>query len=255
MSGRTILETPAISILAVDPGTCTGWAAFDGVSGRLFYDQWYGVNKADTNLTFYKLKAGKQPYALMMQRERQIARRLMDLVYWLGPRTVVVFEDFILGIDSNGRGGYGGRAGLSPVRITTSFLTLWDERCVDEGDLWRTINCGLLGWDGRGYHVGSEASATYWSSSLVAKVAMNRFREGAYGGGGAAWHEAQGASIKSSAQCTDAALKACGMWVPGRQHARDAMRHMRYLARGMGLRINASPEWFRQTARETKVLG
>src|SRR3954468_1117228 len=115
MTGRTILETPAVSILAVDPGTCTGWAAFDGTSGRLFYDQWYGVPKVDNNLASYRIKNRKDlPFSEMMARERVIARRLMDLVYWLGPRTVVVFEDFILGVDSNGRGGYGGRAGLSP---------------------------------------------------------------------------------------------------------------------------------------------
>lgn len=249
MSARTIIPTPPLSILAVDPGTCTGWAAYDGTSGRLFYDQWYGLPKVDNNLTYYNIKSKNLKFDEMCSRERACARKLMNLVYWLGPRTVVVFEDFILGASDGGHGGYGIRTGLSPVRVTVAFQTIWDERAVDEGDLWRHVNSGLLGWDGRGYHVGSEAALAYWSADLVSKTKMNRFMEGSYGSGGPTWHPMQSTSIKSAAPCTDEALKACGMWVPGRQHARDAMRHLRYCARGMGLRISAEPEWFRRSAK------
>jgi hypothetical protein len=251
MSGRTIVEPSGLSVLAVDPGTCTGWALLDGRSGRLLYDQWYGVNGVDTNLTKYKIRTTKSvTFATLSERELRIACKLCDLVWLAGPKTAVVFEDFILGNETGGRGGYGTRTGLSPVRITAMFQAVAHERGIWTGDAWRVRNCGLLGLDPRGYHVGSDAASVWWESDVVARLRLKVFQEGTYGGEGASWVVPQSTSIKGSIPCSDDALKACGMWVPGKEHARDAMRHMRYFTRGLGLRIKSNPEWFREVMRQ-----
>jgi hypothetical protein len=253
MSERTILPLPGVSVLAVDPGSCTGWALYDQTNPdrpRLFYDQWFGISGPDSNLSRFKtVHMAKLPRERMYAYEREIARKLCDLVWMVGPRCVVVFEDFILGQSDEGRGGHGGRAGLSPVRVTTAFEMLWEERGLGDGTAWKVWNCGLLGLDPRGLHVDTHAAVTWWSGDTAERMRLNRFKQGSYGGHGATFAPLQTASIKASIPCKDESLKAAGMWVPGRQHARDAMRHMRYYARGNGLQISLKPEWFRQCYR------
>lgn len=255
----TILEMPGVSVLGVDPGGTTGWAAYDGWTGRLFYDQWIGKEPQDTNLTYKKVPT-KVRYSEMIDREIMVSRRLLELVWCLGPRTVIAWEDFVLGHNDGGKGGYGGREGLSPVRIYVSFMTLADEYGLWDGEMWLQRPAGIGGIDPRGFVV-DDVGADYWGGGQGLdwrwRVRGRMPAQGVAGLGRSSVVPAIEMQMPScKAVATDERLKAWGLWVPSgagsHAHACDGMRHLVYRARELGLRIKAEPERFRAIQKEAR---
>lgn len=292
-SRRVLVPTPGISILAIDPGKTTGIAIWDAWCRKLYVDHidagrgrkvrhrvQAGViesasrraaelalceTKEDINRvrTGNGLRKGKQgSNETISIVERGVVTILCDLVMALGPRTVVVMEDFVLG--ATGGGAYGGRDGLSPVRIAHRF----DERAWDmglfSGDAWRNwVGHGWAGADRRGWKVEQGIVPEY--RKRLADVELWRlygrgdaFDEGFEGGavwnGAGAHMEWQMPSSRSFLKGGVAPMKdwlrkervdergSYTMWIQALPHGMDALMHACVFSRKISAEILEKPE-------------
>lgn len=122
---------------------------------------------------------------------------LAELIEYCGVQWLAV-EDFILRV---GRGS-SDRDGLAAVRVTSCFMTILRERklCAFQGIRGGT-ECKAS--QRAGMHLGYRSGARIlWQSPSNAKGVM-----------------------------TDDRLRRAGLWIPGKDHARDAMRHLALLWR------------------------
>lgn len=131
--------------------------------------------------------------------EYWVASLICDLVEYCGVN-IAAFEDFILRIGS----GSSGRDGLSPVRINSCTMTLMRERRITP----------FLG--ARGGVATKEKQRTYDHGAGMA------MRIGSRTGCQVVWQSPSNAK----GVFTDERIRRAGLWVPGRPHAVDAIRHL-----------------------------
>lgn len=289
MTTKHLVVDPGVSILAVDAGGTTGIALWDAWDKKLYVDH---IDAGRGRKVRHRVHAGivQSPHRRDVERllakqtgvsdkrvmagrglgqgrigdleslclvEHGVVTILVDIAMAMGPRSIIVLEDFVLG--ATGGGGSGARAGLSSPRITHKF---WDrswEKGVHSGDAWRNWQGhGWGGSDGRGWNVQGEVPL--FEQRLTA---VERWRlEGRYdafdpdlpddacvwGGIGAkvVWQmPAQRTFLKNVKQMDDW-MREHGYWKPGLRHGMDALQHVLVLCRKLGAEIQAEPErlWF-----------
>lgn len=124
------------------------------------------------------------------------ATLICDLIEMCGVK-IVAFEDFILRRSGNGFGASGGRDGLSPVRINANIGALMRERGITP---FLGVRDGKdIGWTPKQHMRVGQVTGTrvVWQSPSNAKGVF-----------------------------TDERIRREGLWVPGRPHAVDAVRHL-----------------------------
>ena len=264
--GDMLIQAPKMSFLVVDPGGITGFVAYDGWNDVLWGDQWLGH---DLDMSPTQKLAGKHrvrskvAWELMREHERTVVRRLLTLLHALGPKTTVVFEDFVLGLAGNGQRGFGssgGREGLAPARINAMWDLFSDVMGAWNGDLWRRYPAGLMGIDPRGAIV-DKFGAVYWRMSLLDRMSeplttssggSSVLDVGVWGHGGAEmWYQMPA----ERSIITDERMRMWEIWSPNKPHLNDAMRHFVVRCRklGVGSEILRKPELLRRPAMQKKV--
>jgi hypothetical protein len=200
-----------------------------------------------------------------MQQEEQMAHHIADIMTALGPLGVLVSEDFILGW-GGGRGGgrSSKREGLSPVRLNTAIYMACSERGLFNGDAWRRWRrMDMGGQDRRGVLVGrrwvgygSKAHRRLsLGDGLVERVGLVRAwlaqggdiqdpEEGRLWDGGGWTLKMSAPSAKAVAN--DERMKAADLFIKGKPHATDALRHMWLVARELGVALPTAQESLNQ---------
>lgn len=258
-----LIRCPELSFLVVDPGGTTGFVAYDGWRDELWGDQWIGV---ENDLVTNQKRPGprrsrgfkaKMPFDMLLERERMVTFRMLTMLHALGPHTLVVYEDFVLGLSSDrggdgmGFGASGGREGVSPIRLISMWSILSEWAGAWNGDLWRRWPTGLGGIDPRGASV-DKFGASYWSMPLLDRMCEPLAESGVgadrltWGHGGAEMFFQMPGERKV---ITDERLHLWGAWSPGKAHLNDAMRHaiVRWRKMGIGGKIVRKPDLLRRT--------
>jgi len=206
-----LVERPNLSIVAIDPGSTTGVAVYDGATGAVFVEQLdFGtgvrmkdkvhggftesVNRAFVINNLYgrswwerRGHGAKGEANVINELESMAVTILLDIVLACGPNTVIVMEDFILGYGDASRAKSSARAGLSPVRMQSRFHDRASENGYFNGDAWRDWEgFGATGVDGRGLTVKWKNGVAPGYKDRLADVQKWRLGGGTWGG---AWED------------------------------------------------------------------
>lgn len=295
MTAKHLVPDPGISIIGIDGGGTTGIAIWDAWDKKLYVDHidagrgrkvrhrvHAGVVESphrrdverllakDVGVTDARVMAGRglgqgrigQLETLCMV-EHGVVTLLVDLVMAMGPKSIVILEDFVLG--STGGGSSGSRAGLSSPRITHKF---WDrawEKGVVSGDAWRNWQGhGWAGVDARGWNV-SNGVVPSFADRLTA---VERWRlEGLYdawdpnlpedsvawGGVGAkvCWQMPAQRTFLKNVKEMDDWMRTHGYWIASRRHGMDALQHVLVMTRKLGAEIHAKPDLLWRSGAKT----
>lgn len=286
---NVLVPSPGVSIIGIDAGTTTGIAIWDAWDKRLYVDHIdagrgkkvrYRVHagvvesstRRDVELALARtaeqrarvnggrgLGAGR-PGVIEVQSmvERGVTTVLCDLIMAMGPKTIVVMEDFILG--ATGGGTSGKRDGLSSPRLTNRLdQRMWDIGLVS-GDAWRV-------WQGHGWG-GIDKRGWMVKDGVVPDLrlrltAVERWRlEGVddhidtdmthggrvWAGPGVkvVWQMPAGRTFLTNVAAMKQWLRDHDMWMASAEHGMDALMHVCVMARKVGAEIQAKPErlWF-----------
>jgi len=185
--------------------------------------------------------------------EMGVCQILTDLAYAMGPRGIIVMEDFILHYGEQATHGTSGREGLSPVRIAARCHTLMALSGVFDGDAWR--RWGGHGWgqyDPRGWKVEDGVVPPLWERlQAVEQWRLGNQEEALHPqvywrGGGCKWTTqipSQRTKFKTVAQMKDW-MRESGLWLTGVKytHAMDALMHLIVLASKLNADVTTRPE-------------
>jgi hypothetical protein len=286
---KALVVSPGISILGIDAGGTTGFALWDAWDQKLYVDHidagrgrrvrhrvMAGIVESPHRRDVEKLlslqsggevsgnrvKAGrglgkgrKGDLETICLVEHGVVTLLVDIVMAMGPKSIVVLEDFVLG--STGGGTSGARAGLSSPRITHRF---WDrawERGLTSGDAWREYTGhGWGGADSRGWTVHGEVPSFPDRLTAVERWRLEGRTEDegvVWGGVGAkvVWQMPSERSFLSNVKAMDQWLRDRGMWIASRRHGMDALQHVVVMARKLGAEIQAEPERLWESGAKT----
>jgi hypothetical protein len=290
-----LVVSPGISIIGIDAGGTTGIAIWDAWDQKLYVDHidagrgrkvryrvWPGVvessSRRDVELLLAKDESERRRIRAGMGREqgrrgelevitmveRGVVTVLEDLIRAMGPRTIVVLEDFVLGATG---GVSGARGGLSSPRITHKLDDrMWQQGLVS-GDAWRI-------WQGHGW-AGADLRGWVIRDGVVPPLrhrltAVEEWRlQGKYNwddpnlpedaaawqgvGCKVAWQMPSNRTFFKTVKQMQDWLRTHEMWVPSAPHAMDALMHVCVMARKLGAEVLAKPERFWESG--AKVSG
>jgi hypothetical protein len=271
-----------ISLVGIDPGKTTGLAVWDAWDQRWYVDQLdagrgrkvrikvHGgfvessamIDGADelglrlaSGIQVVRGGGNKTKLAIDAVVERTVVQTLIDVLLAVGPRTIVVLEDFVIG-HAGGEGLQAvqiGRDGLSPVRLNARLMQKADDMGLWQGDAWRVFDCGWwTGGDGRGVHVlthdavtGNPLGGVPDFRRRLTRVEQWRLGEVvAQRGAGAVWGgsgpqleirlPSQRVWMAGGAKAQEAAMRDMEVWTAGLPHAMVAMQHAHAVGREIG---------------------
>jgi hypothetical protein len=267
-----IVDSPGMSIVAIDPGGTTGVAVWDAWDGQLYVDQIdagrgrrvrehvpRGVTQSTARKRAVKATGGSagagksSEIKVLNYIEAGVVTCLLDIVLAAGPMTAVVIEDYVLGWGDPGKVKSTKREGLSPVRIATRMDDRLERDGYLNGDVWRDWDgFGAHGADGRGVKVVKGRGVMSFPLRLQDAV---RWRLGdpvlphvgaeraLWAGGGVKWvwqMPGQRLWLPGGERAVVAWLKEHDYWMPGAPHGMDALMHMLVFARRLGAGIPAN---------------
>jgi hypothetical protein len=288
---RTSVAQPVggFSLVGIDPGKTTGLAIWDAWDGKWYIDQLDAGRGRKVRLKVHggfiesraiidgandlglRLASGIQvvrgggkrtKIAIDTYVERVVVQTLLDVLLAVGPRTIVVVEDFILG-EAGGAGLSAaeiGRDGLSPVRLNSRLQAMMEHLGYFNGDAWRVWQGGWwTGGDGRGVQVMNTDPVTGKGLRGVPdfRRRLTRVEQHRVGdvtvmrGHGAVWGGVGNQLVMryphqrlwmGNAKEQEAQMREDGWWLGGAPHAMVAMQHAHAVGRGMGIDIQALPE-------------
>lgn len=281
---KTRVQVPVggLSLIGIDPGKTTGLAVWDAWDKRWYVDQLDagrgrkvrlkvhggfiesaalidGADELGLRLaTGYQLVRGggiKKKLAIDAIVERTVVQTLLDVILAVGPRCIVVCEDFVLG-HAGGRGLTAveiGRDGLSPVRINARLEALMEAGGFYNGDAWRTFTGHWwTGGDDRGVSIlnndactGKPISGVPEFRKRLTRVEQWRLGEvvtkrgyGAVWGGGGVQFETRLPSQRlwmGDSKTQEQWMKDEQVWMQGRPHGMVALQHAHAVGRTIGL--------------------
>jgi len=184
---------------------------------------------------------------------------LCDMLLALGPKGVLLIEDFVLGWGDASKAASSGREGLSPVRIANRLHDRIASNGYLDGHAWN-------GWEGFGNYWKPEGVKTEYiervKSAMTHRmnsnigVAGDRLRVGDpesmldVAGGNYGWKvllKMPGTRFNGLKDCEVAMkerLRSLGLWMPGKtkSHAMDALMHMLTFCSAFGMGNPVRPE-------------
>jgi hypothetical protein len=287
---RVVQPAGGLSLVGIDPGKTTGLAVWDAWDQRWYVDQLDAGRGRKVRLRVHggfiesaavidgadhlglRLASGIQVVrgggkatknAIDTYVERVVVQALLDVLLAVGPRCVVVMEDFVLGH----AGGEGlaaaaiGRDGIAPVRLLGRLQAMMEHLGYFNGDAWRNFVGGWwTGGDGRGVSVTNADAATGKRydgfpdlKHRLTRVEQHRLgdvivrpgQEVVWGGDGQRLvlrYPHQRVWMAGGAKAQEAQMKADDWWLGGLPHAMVAMQHAAAVAREWGFDFTPKPE-------------
>lgn len=267
------LPLAGVSILAIDPGGTTGVCVYDAWDQKTYVDQ---LDAGHGRKSKYKVHGGvvesghredvkkylTSKYGVQTKPsgaeteaeiadvcERGVCNTLLNIAIALGPKSIIVIEDFVLGHGQDANLS-AGRKTLAPVRIASRLeQVLWDNGVLN-GDAWRIWqDHGWGGRDMRGWSI-DEAKIPDFRNRLTKvekwRLSSQEEQEGiAWSGEGSRFFRQMPSVrcfVKGGIRNTEKWLRENNFWVKGLPHGMDALMHAMVVARKIGATVPELPE-------------
>lgn len=301
-----MLRTPGTSILAIDPGGTTGIALWDAWDGKLYVDHidagggyfarewvWHGRveswarRNAEVKLELEDLMAGaggsvnrvkagrgrgkgvQGELAVIDELETGCMNLIEAIILAAGPKTILVWEDFVLGWGEASRVKSTSRDSIAPVRLQARLADRLRLHGLINGDAWRTWSGhGWRGADARGWQVTGEVpefgsrlrGALYWLVNGKSLRVGGLEDEAIWGGTGVKVvyqmpHERLW--LQGGVERHYQWLKERGLYDAKRApHGADATLHLQQVARKIGVSVPGGPNriWLRGGMGRSTIL-